>query len=113
MPETGEYAHTAVTMICTPDGRLSRYLYGVEYDQQTLRLSLLEASEGKIGTPMEQFLLFCFQYDCDDGQVRPVGVQADEAGGDHHGAGCGRRVDRVTGGESRGDLAAEESVESQ
>ena len=47
VPETGEYAHTAVTMICTPDGRLSRYLYGVEYDQQTLRLSLLEASRGQ------------------------------------------------------------------
>ncbi len=58
-------------MICTPDGRLSRYLYGVEYDQQTLRLSLLEASEGKIGTPMEQLFLFCFQYDSARGKYGP------------------------------------------
>ncbi len=72
VPETGEYAHTAVTMICTPDGRLSRYLYGVEYDQQTLRLSLLEAAQGKIGTSMEQFLLFCFHYDAAKGKYGPA-----------------------------------------
>ncbi len=71
VPESGEYAHTAVTMICTPDGRLSRYLYGVEYNPQTLRLSLLEASEGKIGSPMEQFFLFCFHYDATSGKYAP------------------------------------------
>jgi protein SCO1/2 len=72
VPETGEYAHTAVTIICTPDGRISRYLYGVQYDQQTLRLSLLEAAQGKIGSPMEQLFLFCFQYDSEAGRYGPA-----------------------------------------
>jgi len=71
VPETGEYAHTAVTMICTPDGRLSRYLYGVEYNPQTLRLSLLEASQGKIGSPVDQLILYCFQYDATAGKYAP------------------------------------------
>jgi protein SCO1/2 len=75
VPESGEYSHAAVTMICTPDGRLSRYLYGVEYDQQTLRMSLLEAAEGKIGSPMEQLMLFCFQYDSSSGRYGPAAVK--------------------------------------
>lgn len=57
------YNHAAAIYVCTPDGRLSRYLYGVQYDPQTLRLSLLEAAEGKIGTVGEQVLLFCYAYD--------------------------------------------------
>ena len=81
VPDTGEYAHTAVTMICTPDGRLSRYLYGVEYDPQTLRLSLLEASQGKIGTPMEQLFLFCFQYDAASGRYGPSAFKLMRLGG--------------------------------
>ncbi len=68
-------------MICTPDGRLSRYLYGVEYDPQTLRLSLLEASQGKIGTPMEQLFLFCFQYDAASGRYGPSAFKLMRLGG--------------------------------
>jgi protein SCO1 len=75
VPSTGEYAHSAVTMICTPDGRLSKYLYGVEYDPQTLRLSMLEASEGKIGSPMDQLLLFCFMYDPAAGKYGPSAMK--------------------------------------
>jgi len=71
VPETGEYSHVAVTMICTPGGRLSRYLDGVKYDPQTLQLALLEASEGKIGTPMERFFLYCFEYDAAAGTYAP------------------------------------------
>jgi protein SCO1/2 len=74
VPETGEYSHAAVTIICTPDGRLSRYLYGVEYIPQTVRLSLLEASEGKIGSTMDQLLLFCFQYDSTAGKYGPAAL---------------------------------------
>jgi len=64
--KTKEFAHAAVTMILTPEGKLSRYLYGVFFepkDPQTLRLSLLEATEGKIGSPLDQVLLFCYHYD--------------------------------------------------
>lgn len=61
--ETGEYAHAAVQMILTPDGRVSRYLYGVDVPGRDLRFALVEASEGRIGTTVDAFLLFCFHYD--------------------------------------------------
>lgn len=81
LPDTGEYAHAAVTMVCTPDGRTSRYLYGVEYPSQTVRLALLEASEGKIGTTMDRVLLYCFQYDETRGRYAPAAVKIMKAGG--------------------------------
>lgn len=71
VPERQEYAHAAVAILCTPDGRISRYLYGVAFPQQTLRLSLVEASEGKIGGAGEQILLFCFHYDPETGTYAP------------------------------------------
>lgn len=71
LPDVQEYAHPAVAVLCTPDGRISRYLYGVEFPQQMLRLSLVEASEGKIGTTSDQFLLFCFHYDPLTGTYAP------------------------------------------
>ncbi len=60
-----QFAHAAAIMIVTPDGRLSRYLYGVTFDPKVLRLSLVEASQGKIGSTMDHVLLYCFQYDPD------------------------------------------------
>lgn len=71
VPERQEYAHAAVAVLCTPDGRISRYLYGVAFPEQTLRLSLVEASEGKIGGAGEQILLFCFHYDPETGTYAP------------------------------------------
>jgi protein SCO1/2 len=50
-------------MVLTPEGKVSRYFYGVEYSARDLRLSLAEASNGKISTPTEQILLYCFHYD--------------------------------------------------
>jgi protein SCO1/2 len=63
-----QFSHPAVIMICTPDGRLSRYLYGVKFPEQTLRLSLVDASDGKIGTAMDQILLFCCAFDPSTGK---------------------------------------------
>jgi protein SCO1/2 len=60
--ERDEYAHAAAIFIATPEGRISRYLYGVEFEPQTVRLSLSEASQGKIGTTLDRILLYCFQY---------------------------------------------------
>lgn len=71
VPERKEYAHTAVLMICTPDGRISRYIYGVQFDEPTLRLSLVEASEGKIGSTVDQIILTCFMYDETAGRYGP------------------------------------------
>lgn len=73
--DTGEYAHAAVTFILTPDGRVSRYLYGIEYDPQTLRLSLVEAADGKVGSTFDQFLLTCFHYDATKGRYGPAAVK--------------------------------------
>lgn len=58
-----QFAHAAVTFVLTPEGKVARYLYGIQYASQDLRLALLEASEGRIGSPLERFMLFCYQYD--------------------------------------------------
>jgi protein SCO1/2 len=57
------FAHAAGIMLLTPDGRISRYFYGVEYPARDLRLGLVDASAGKIGTPIDRALLFCYHYD--------------------------------------------------
>jgi len=58
-----QYAHPAVITILTGSGVISRYLYGVEFKERDLRLALLEASEGKIGTTVDRILLYCYHYD--------------------------------------------------
>jgi protein SCO1 len=60
---TDQFAHASGIMIVTPDGRLSRYFYGVEYAPRDVRLGLVEASKNKIGSPVDQILLFCYHYD--------------------------------------------------
>ena len=72
VPERKEYAHAAVTIAVTPEGIVSRYLYGVMYPPQTLRLALVEAGEGKIGTTLDRVMLFCFHYDAATGRYAPV-----------------------------------------
>ncbi len=62
-PKTDQFAHASGIMILTPEGRLSRYFYGVEYAPRDVRLGLVEASENKIGNPVDQMLLFCYHYD--------------------------------------------------
>ncbi len=62
-PDSHQYAHASAIILLTPDGKISRYFYGVTYPQRDLRLGLVEASEGKIGTPVDQVLLFCYHYD--------------------------------------------------
>ena len=72
LPEQREYAHAAVFMIVTPDGQLSHYFYGVQYDPTALRLALIESSQGKLGSTFDQFLLFCLHYDAEAGRYGPV-----------------------------------------
>jgi len=57
------FAHVSGIMLLTPDGHISRYFYGVEFPGRDLRLGLVDASQGKIGTPVDKVMLFCFQYD--------------------------------------------------
>jgi protein SCO1/2 len=61
--KSGLFAHASGVMLLTPDGRISRYFYGVEYPGRDMRLGLVDASAGKIGTPIDHVLLFCYQYD--------------------------------------------------
>src|ERR1700692_2025578 len=61
--KTNLFAHASGIMLLTPDGRISRYFYGVEYPGRDIRLGLVDASAGKIGTPIDHVLLFCYQYD--------------------------------------------------
>jgi protein SCO1 len=61
--KTNLFAHASGIMLLTPDGRISRYFYGVEYPGRDMRLGLVDASAGKIGTPIDHVLLFCYQYD--------------------------------------------------
>jgi len=63
-----QFAHASAIMILTPEGKISRYLYGIQYATRDLRLGLVEASEGKIGTPVDQILLFCYHYDAATGK---------------------------------------------
>lgn len=62
-PRTKQYAHAAVVFVLTPDGRVSRYLYGVEYPARDLRLALVEAGQGRVGTSFDRLLLTCYRYD--------------------------------------------------
>lgn len=65
---SGQYAHATAMMILTPQGRVARYYYGVQYPARDVRLGLVEASEGKIGTPTDAALLFCYHYDPETGK---------------------------------------------
>src|SRR6202521_4887637 len=61
--KTNLFAHASGIILLTPDGRISRYFYGVEYPGRDMRLGLVDASAGKIGPPIDHVLLFCYQYD--------------------------------------------------
>ncbi len=62
-PKTDQYAHASAIMVLTPKGHVARYYYGIEYAPRDLRLGLIEASANKIGSPVDQVLLYCFHYD--------------------------------------------------
>ena len=61
--DTRQFAHPTGIVVLTPDGRLARYLFGVEYGPRDLRFAIVEASAGKVGTPVDSLLLFCYHYD--------------------------------------------------
>jgi len=62
-PKSNLFAHASGILVLTPDGKISRYFYGVEFPGRDLRLGLVDASQGKIGTAVDHVLLYCFQYD--------------------------------------------------
>jgi len=71
-PKTKQYAHASAIMLLTPSGKLSRYFYGIEYSPRDLRLGLVEASENKIGSPVDEVLLYCYHYDPNTGKYSAI-----------------------------------------
>jgi protein SCO1/2 len=62
-PKLNQFAHATAIMVLTPQGRISRYFYGVDFPPKDLRMGLVEASQGKIGNAVDQVLLYCYHYD--------------------------------------------------
>jgi protein SCO1 len=78
---TGEWAHMAAIFVLTPDGRVSRYLYGIEYPPKDFRLAVVEAAGGKVGTSFDRFLLSCYRYDPASRKYEPYAWGFIRAGG--------------------------------
>jgi cytochrome c oxidase subunit 2 len=72
--ESGQFAHASGIMVLTPEGKVSRYFYGIEYRPRDLRLGLVEASNNRIGSLADQVLLLCYHYDIATGKYAPLAV---------------------------------------
>ena len=70
--KTKQFAHASAIMLATSEGKLSRYYYGIEYPARDLRLGLIETSQNKIGSPVDQLLLYCYHYDPATGKYGAV-----------------------------------------
>jgi protein SCO1/2 len=79
--ETNQYVHASGIMVVTAEGKLSRYFYGIDYSPRDVRLGLVEASDNKIGSPVDQILLFCYHYDPVTGKYGPVIMNVIRLGG--------------------------------
>ena len=75
-PATDQFAHASGILVMTPPGKISKYFYGVEYSPRDLRLALVEAAENKIGSAVDQLLLYCFHYDPLTGKYSFVVINA-------------------------------------
>jgi protein SCO1 len=78
---TGQFAHPSGLVVLTPEGRIARYLYGVEYTPKDLRLAVVEASERRVGTAVDQAVLYCYRYDPMTGKYGLVVMRVVRAAG--------------------------------
>ena len=78
---TSQYAHVSGVLVTTPEGRLARYFYGVEYSPKELRLALVDAGRGRIGSVADEVLLFCYHYDPETGRYGAAIMNLIRAGG--------------------------------
>ncbi len=67
-PKSNQYAHATAIMVLTPQGRISRYFYGVDFPPKDLRMGLVEASQGRIGNAVDAVLLYCYHYNPETGK---------------------------------------------
>ncbi len=79
--DSKQFAHASAIMVLTPQGKISKYFYGIEYSPRDLRLGLVEASNEKIGTPVDSILLFCYHYDPSTGKYGLLISRLIQAGG--------------------------------
>jgi protein SCO1/2 len=106
-PQRDEYAHAAAIFVATPEGKIARYLFGVEYAPRDLRLALVEAAAQKIGTLADKLLLLCYHYDPATGRYSNVALGALRVAGVATVAGVAalilalRRREHVRGGAGR------------
>ncbi len=76
-----EFAHVSGVLVVTPDGRLSRYFYGIEYSPRDLRMALVESAKGTIGSAVDQLLLYCYHYDPAAGRYGAIAMNIVRLGG--------------------------------
>ncbi len=79
--QTQQFAHASGVIVVTPDGRLARYLFGIEYPPRDLKFALMESSEGRIGSVVDQVLLYCYHYVAATGTYSFVAMSAVRLGG--------------------------------
>jgi protein SCO1/2 len=79
--ETKQYAHAAALVVLTPEGKVSRYLHGIDYPARDLRLAVVEAAQGRVGTSLDRLLLTCYRYDPVSRRYQPYVVGFIKAAG--------------------------------
>jgi len=79
--ETQQFAHASGFVVATPSGTLSRYFFGIEYAPRDLKFALIESSAGRVGTLVDQVLLYCYHYDPKTGSYSFVAMKAIQLGG--------------------------------
>jgi protein SCO1/2 len=79
--QTQQFAHVSGVLVANADGTLSRYFYGVEFSPRDLRLALVDSGNGKVGSVIDELLLYCFQYDPSHGRYGAVFMNILRLGG--------------------------------
>ena len=79
--DTGEFAHTAAIIMLSPEGVITRYLYGIQYKAFDVRSALYESADGKIGSTLNKVIMYCYQYDPDTNSYAPIAINIMKIGG--------------------------------
>ena len=73
-PVTGQFAHPSGIVVLTPEGKIARYFYGIEYPARDVRFGLIEAAQEQIGSPVDEVLLLCYHYDPKSGKYNSLAM---------------------------------------
>tara|TARA_Y100001935_G_scaffold168043_1_gene138471 strand:- start:16802 stop:17605 length:804 start_codon:yes stop_codon:yes gene_type:complete len=79
--DTGEFAHSAAIILLSPEGKITRYLYGIKYNEFDVRNALFESADGEIGNTVTKLVMYCYQYDPDSNSYAPVAINIMKLGG--------------------------------